>query len=726
MDWGESQAGRPADKEIHDILRSKHESQSSLGSPAISEEYGGFADYDDDDNNNLTSEARNCPHCAVVRANVPAPYQLPLRDCQQIFHSACALCDDDATADVQDDQRLCAFCRHLRLRHMVLCLRKHGETQLIHYNAVSLGLTREVVQRAVRESSCPSCRFWGALAARLLPDFPNQPFVIGNHEFSVHFLSASIFLDDNYCMEAEIDVNIRSLPTSSPGGRNAPLQEDHHTPPPRRIDWDRPAEWVHACCQGHGRCSPKEARDLPAQFRLIDVKERKLVRPPTLPCRYVAMSYVWGTPKKPMATRSNIKSLEEPGSLQRSVVPQTVMDAMTVCEKLSQRYLWADCLCIVQDDPEDKLNQIRRMAGIYTAAEVVLVIASGSCMDEAVSGVSADRPERIQGDFLGLRFTQTHFRDPWEILQSTTWATRGWTYQEGILPSRNLYIMDQEVWFECGESVIREDPYAEQVEYIKEGSKLARTRVSRWLGALHLPDRDGSDRQPPWDSYTWHLPRYTKRSLSDDGDIFNAFSGILSPLFDDHGGTTFGIPLAEFDRALLWANVDNDTTAGLRPGVPSWSWGSMRGHTIADGLNDIETLVRWSQYSESEEAIVERTVHRDQWPGGPGIGFLKNSTCLAIAWAHGLVEKPCPRELDHRSVSFDELNQVATERWHSPRDFLREALDKVELDQYASLDVRRANVLCSRAQTSVLKIMRGDFEYCERSKWKRWHGTIFG
>ncbi|KAF9630207.1 hypothetical protein BFW01_g388 [Lasiodiplodia theobromae] len=427
-----------------------------------------------------------------------------------------------------------------------------------------------------------------------------------------------------------------------------------------------------------------------------------------------------------MATRSNIKVLEEPGSLRPSVVPQTVLDAMTVCERLSERYLWADCLCIMQDDPDEKQDQISRMAGIYTAAEAVLVLASGDSMDQAVPGVSVDRPERIQGEFLGLRLTQSCFKDPWDILESTTWATRGWTYQEGILPSRNLYIMDQEVWFECGEAVIREDPYAAQVEYIKEGSKLARTSVSHWLGALHLPDRDDSDPRRPWDSYTWHLPRYTTRSLSDDRDIFNAFSGILNPLFDDQGGTTFGIPVSEFDRALLWRNMDHNTLSSLRPGVPSWSWGSMRGHTFIDGLKDwIGTLVRWSQYSESEEDIVERTVHLDQWPGGPGIGFLKNATCLAMAWTHGLVEKPCTRELDHRSVSFDELNQVATERWPSPRDFVREALEKVELDQYAFLDVRRADILCGRAQTAVLKVMLGDSDYSERWTSVSSRGTRF-
>lgn len=717
MEWGESEPASPADD---------------------SDEYDSIASYEDE-NDSFAFEARHCLHCADVRARIIGPHQLTWRECQDLFHRPCPC--DDAAADAQEDQHVCAFCRHLRLRHLIVCPGEEDKSnsqadsldslddkpspQLPYWKYLSLGLTKEVVERAVQRSHCTSCRFWAALAARSLPDFPDQPFIILSQEFSMHFLTATTFLGKDFRTGVEMDVNIQSLPGTSES-LGAPLRDGYPKPVSQRIDWSRVAGWIRTCCQDHEKCLPKETRDLPAQFRVIDVQERKLVRP-TLPCRYVALSYVWGVPKKPMATRSNIKMLEEPGSLQPSIVPQTVLDAMTVCEKLSERYLWADCLCIMQDDPGEKRDQIRRMAGIYMAAEAVLVVASGDSMDQAIPGVSVDRPERIQGEFLGLRLTQSHFNDPWDTLQSTTWATRGWTYQEGILPSRNLYIMDQEVWFECGESVIREDPYAEHAEYMKEGSRLARTSVASWLGALHLPDRDDSDPRQPWDSYTWHLPRYTTRSLSDDRDIFNAFSGILNPLFDGHGGTTFGIPVAEFDRALLWRNMDHNTLSSLRPGVPSWSWGSMRGHTYIDGLNDwIGTLARWSQYSESEEAFVERSTHRNQWHHQRRVGNLKNATFLAIAWTHGLVEKPCPRELDHRSVWFDELNQVATERWPSPRDFGHEALDKVELDQYASLDVRKADILCGRAQTAVLKIMLDDSDYSGRCKWKCRHAENVG
>ncbi|KAL1641914.1 hypothetical protein SLS58_005750 [Diplodia intermedia] len=384
---------------------------------------------------------------------------------------------------------------------------------------------------------------------------------------------------------------------------------------------------------------------------------------------------------------------------------------MTVCEGLSERYLWADCLCIVQDDPDDKRAQIGLMASIYTAAEAVLVVASGSGMDQAIPGVSVDRQARIQCSALGLCLTESTSKKPWDLLESSVWATRGWTYQEGILPGRKLYITDREVWFECGETIIREDAYAdaEQEKYFK--TKHYRSPVSLWLGALHR-SVNVPDGERPWDSYKWHLSRYTGRSLSNDRDIFNAFMGILHPLFDDYGGTTFGLPLAKFDRALLWASLDS--TSPMRPGVPTWSWGSMRGPIVAAGLSSIGTLVRWSRYSESEKDLVDMSCPEDQWPGGRRGDFIKGATYLAMAWAHGILEKPCPKELDHRSVSFDELATVATLRWPSPRDFLGEALGSVQVNSFNSFGVRKTGILCGRVQTAILKITRGDREYCEK------------
>jgi hypothetical protein len=92
---------------------------------------------------------------------------------------------------------------------------------------------------------------------------------------------------------------------------------------------------------------------LPATFRVIDVQRRRLVQMPLGFPRFVALSYVWGhhpDPAKLFATKANIEALRRDGGLPESDMPATVEDAMEVCRRLGEPYLWVDRLCITQDD----------------------------------------------------------------------------------------------------------------------------------------------------------------------------------------------------------------------------------------------------------------------------------------------------------------------------------------------------------------------------------------
>ncbi|KAF2092486.1 heterokaryon incompatibility [Rhizodiscina lignyota] len=77
--------------------------------------------------------------------------------------------------------------------------------------------------------------------------------------------------------------------------------------------------------------------------------------------RYVALSYVWGDAvhsSKLRASRSNITDLHVLGSLKSEHLPATIEDAITICKRLDQRFLWVDSLCVVQDDAVDQKEQI--------------------------------------------------------------------------------------------------------------------------------------------------------------------------------------------------------------------------------------------------------------------------------------------------------------------------------------------------------------------------------
>lgn len=52
-----------------------------------------------------------------------------------------------------------------------------------------------------------------------------------------------------------------------------------------------------------------------------------------------------------MATKQSIQDLKE--GIAVSFLPKTFQDAIKITQRLRIKYLWIDCLCIIQDDPND-------------------------------------------------------------------------------------------------------------------------------------------------------------------------------------------------------------------------------------------------------------------------------------------------------------------------------------------------------------------------------------
>jgi hypothetical protein len=83
---------------------------------------------------------------------------------------------------------------------------------------------------------------------------------------------------------------------------------------------------------------------------VIDVEEMCLVKP-SIPCRYITLSYVWGANGENsfLTLRSNVDSLRIAGSLKScwDLLPQTIQDSIILVEKIGERYLWIDSLWCV-------------------------------------------------------------------------------------------------------------------------------------------------------------------------------------------------------------------------------------------------------------------------------------------------------------------------------------------------------------------------------------------
>ncbi|ORY19543.1 hypothetical protein BCR34DRAFT_582246 [Clohesyomyces aquaticus] len=100
-------------------------------------------------------------------------------------------------------------------------------------------------------------------------------------------------------------------------------------------------------------------------------------------------------------------------------LPQTVKGAVFVAKAISVEYLWIDALCVLQDSPEDKAQEIARMAQIYHQSLVTIVAASS---EDMTHGFLQPRLER--SPFLRLEYDLPLAREkepiiPFRVAQGT-------------------------------------------------------------------------------------------------------------------------------------------------------------------------------------------------------------------------------------------------------------------------------------------------------------------
>lgn len=211
------------------------------------------------------------------------------------------------------------------------------------------------------------------------------------------------------------------------------------------IDFEEVWRWTFMCDSKHkdydSECSPMpfNLAVLPRtdrgqlDFRFIDVHAMCIVYAPRK-TKYVALSYVWGRTNK---TRLTLTSKNEEALLQRngleanrSKIPNTILDAITVVHKLGERYLWVDSLCLLQDDPTELQECVAVMDLIYEMATFTIIAAGG---EDAWAGLEGVPPTRrkihaspVRDIVPGLKMTTVVDVDT--PLRNSVYNSRAWTY----------------------------------------------------------------------------------------------------------------------------------------------------------------------------------------------------------------------------------------------------------------------------------------------------------
>ena len=199
--------------------------------------------------------------------------------------------------------------------------------------------------------------------------------------------------------------------------------------------------WLTECHSSHSLCRLDpvsfmptrliriDPRDSRASIQLVETKVGELLR-------WCSLSYVWGGDQPVKTTKATLTFNRQ--GIPITELPQTIQDAVTVSRRLGVYYLWVDCLCIVQDDPNDIARELAVMPHIYKHAFLTI---SASCAKSSDDGFLQDRgyfytsvpPFRLRyqssADEPGTLFM---FESSPGNLDEDPIESRCWTYQERL------------------------------------------------------------------------------------------------------------------------------------------------------------------------------------------------------------------------------------------------------------------------------------------------------
>ncbi|KAI0552654.1 heterokaryon incompatibility protein-domain-containing protein [Xylaria curta] len=220
--------------------------------------------------------------------------------------------------------------------------------------------------------------------------------------------------------------------------------------------------WLQACKANndghHSMCLRKEVNYIPTRLldvwqaaengllTVVDTEEHNL----QARTEYITLSHCWGelgAKTNPLLLDANLSRLKSDGLKVREL-PQTFQDAITVATWFNIRWLWIDCLCIIQDscNGEDWRREADLMDKTYQNAALNISASVGS---DSQAGCFAAR------ETIDILRPQISLRTPdaeklvtrwtvaedlfFENLSRSPSISRAWIYRERQLSRRILH-----------------------------------------------------------------------------------------------------------------------------------------------------------------------------------------------------------------------------------------------------------------------------------------------
>jgi hypothetical protein len=299
--------------------------------------------------------------------------------------------------------------------------------------------------------------------------------------------------------------------------------------------------------------------------------------------QYATLSYCWGEKQRTTTTENlSAYTLALPQDL-----PKTILDAIEVCRSIGISYLWVDALCIVQNDGNEKMDQISKMGSIYKNSTVTIVAASANTVSSGFLYCGPNQPTAELPVYIDDSTTGSVFLRGWEHVVSFDEPvfTRAWAFQELLLSPRALVFDSRQITLKC-------------LKY-NTFKPVLNTSIGFRFDWAHLPvsvfglvdnklaEQEGQESRNRYiessQNETWRkiVDDYSHRHLTFFEDRLPALAGIATELAKSWNDVYLaGLWQKTIIRHLgwrqTWAHTVHNEWKELhgiaRIGRPSWSW----------------------------------------------------------------------------------------------------------------------------------------------------------
>ena len=296
---------------------------------------------------------------------------------------------------------------------------------------------------------------------------------------------------------------------------------------------------------------------------------------------YATLSYSWGNRASVLLTKDTLEAFQ--ARIVTETLPKTIQHAIKVCRGLQVKYLWVDALCIIQGNSKDFASEVSQMGSIY--AKSLLTIVASNAVDCSLGCFEERQPLQVEDCQIlddgenTVFFAGTDHDNSYHYLRDRHLDTRAWVYQERMMSPRTVHFCGSEIVWECRERLTCQrcavSPQPSRGVPNDGDHKPLFTRISQ----MRPEDLEQAKFEDIWYEM---LSVYTKALLSNEDDRLSALAGMVQ-LLNRHTKheNSFGLWLPFFLDQLLWCYWSGQRGAWQdrkdTPGLPSWSWVSVRG-----------------------------------------------------------------------------------------------------------------------------------------------------